>query len=56
MTIIETIVQLPQSAQMALAFLAVSIVFTILRKLVKFAILLSVLAILLIVIAKLLVH
>ncbi len=53
MSIIETITSLPQGALLVLAFLLVSIVFMVLKKLVKFAIMLAALAILVLVIMKL---
>lgn len=56
MSIVETITSLPQGALYVLAFLAVSIIFMILKKLVKFAIMLAALAILVIVIMKLVAH
>jgi hypothetical protein len=56
MSIIETITSLPKEALLVLAFLVVSIVFMVLRKLVKFAIMLAALVILVLVIMKLLAH
>lgn len=56
MSIIETLSTLPQGALYILAFLAISIVFMVLKKLVKFAIMLAALAILVLVIIKLMAH
>ncbi|MFN4769239.1 MAG: hypothetical protein ACK45R_01815 [Candidatus Kapaibacterium sp.] len=56
MSVIETITSLPKEALLVLAFLVVSIVFMVLRKLIKFAIMLAALVILVLVIMKLLAH